>query len=164
MSIKEIKIIRDYSKFDSSALCVHSDLQLHVLDECLQHALPVLLEWSVPVARDRYPPVLVLHTQVGDLYLVEFDLRSLLRLHGLKLHELASVRVIQLHALIHSGKGSLSCLRDLCLPVVLGLFLVLNSGRLGRVLSEGVSGKRYLPCFYFCIFIMCTLLTIIMRK
>jgi len=126
MSIKEIKIIRDYSKFDSATLGVHSDLQLHVLDECLQYALPVLLEGSVPVARDRYPPVLVLHAQVGDLNLVEFDLRSLLCLHGLKLHELASVRIVQLHALIHPGKGCLSCLRDLCLPVVLGLFLVLS--------------------------------------
>ena len=85
------------------------------------------------MARDRYPPVLVLHAQVCDLNLIEFDLRSLLGLHGLKLHELASVGFVQLHGLIHSGKGGLSRLRDLCLPVVLGLFLVLSCYRLGRV-------------------------------
>lgn len=80
---------------DSPSLGVHTDLQLHVLHECLEYALPVLLERGESVARHGDPSVLVFDTEVGNLNLVKLYLVVvLLRLHRLKAHQLVSLRIV----------------------------------------------------------------------
>ena len=116
-----------YSKFYSATLGIHSDLELHVLNKGLQDAFPVLFERSVSVARNRDPSVLILHSEISDLDLIEFDLSGLLGLHGLKLHEFSPLRIIQLHSLVNARKGSLGLLRQLLRAVILGLFKVLSN-------------------------------------
>jgi len=103
-----------------------------VLDE---DVLAVLHQGSFPVAMDIHPTILVLHAKVGDFNIFELDLSRLLGLNGLKLHEIAPVQVVQLNAFVHPRYGGLSCLQDLCLPICVGLFLVLSCC-LGRVRPE----------------------------
>ena len=83
-----------YPKFDCATLCIHSYLKLHVFNQGLQDALPVLFERSVSVARHRDSSVLVFHSKISDLDLIEFDLSGLLGLNGLELHELSPLRII----------------------------------------------------------------------
>lgn len=80
---------------DSPSLCVHTHLQLHVLDKCLKYALPVLLERGESVARHRDPSILVFDTEVGNLNLVKLYLVVVLfRLHSLEAHQLVTLRII----------------------------------------------------------------------
>ena len=77
-----------YLELNCVALGVHPDLQLHVLDQGLEDAVPVLAEGRVAVARDWDSPVLVfLACQVGNLDLVELDFVVVvsLLLHGFHL-------------------------------------------------------------------------------
>ena len=85
-----------YPDLDSASLCVHSHLQLHMLDQSLEYGVPLLLQWCKSMSWHRYASIFVLldaqvrNTDLSKLNLFNIDslLAVLLCLHSLKLHQL----------------------------------------------------------------------------
>ena len=83
-------------------LGVHSDLELHMFNQCLQNTVPVLSEWCEAVPGDGDFSILATSGlgEITDLDFVEFYFISIvfLLLDRLELLKLFNVRVIDFHA------------------------------------------------------------------
>ena len=92
------------SQLDNFSFGVHSDLQLHVLDQSLEHAVPVLPERceAVPGHGD-FPIFAGFSGQIADLDFIEFYLVCVILaslLDSLELGELLHMRVVYLHCIL----------------------------------------------------------------
>ena len=95
---------RASSQLDHFSFGVHSDLQLHMLNESLEHAIPVLPEWRETMPGHGNFPIFtgfsgqIAHLDFIEFYLVCVILASLL--DSLELGELLHMRVVYLHCIL----------------------------------------------------------------
>ena len=92
------------SQLDNFPFGVHSDLQLHVLDQSLEHAVPVLPERCEAVpGHGNFPIFAGFSGQIADLDFIEFYLVCVILsslLDSLQLGELLHMRVVNLHCVL----------------------------------------------------------------
>ena len=74
-------------QLDHLALSIHPDLQLHVLDQCFENAVPILAERREAVPRHGNFPIFTPSSrgQIAHLNFIKFDL-LLFSIFGLLLH------------------------------------------------------------------------------